>query len=407
MHPLPGADDPQFVQTSAFWSPDGKYLIYSRAVAREAFPAGASKSQCANDPNETQIQYDLYKIPFKNGLGGKAVPVEGASDNGMSNNFPKVAPDGKWIVFVQNQNGLLMRPDSKLYIVPFNGGKARLMNCNLSLMNSWHTFSPNGRWLAFSSKARGPYTRLMLTHVDANGNDTPAIIVDDTTAANRAVNIPEFVNMPPSKSIEKIDPQATDFYRLFDEAYKLIESDDIPGAIKTLNEAVKADPEDSLGHFMLGSALSANDQESEALLEYRKAVALSPANPKFLDHLAMSQVLNGDPEGAVEELQKASDLDPSSVEYRFNLAYVLESRGDFAGAIPPLEKAVALSRSKNWRCLAELAKVYDKTGRADDAIQTARQALELALEQDDPQDARDLQDALDHYEHAGAGTKSN
>jgi hypothetical protein len=37
----------------------------------------------------------------------------------------------------------------------------------------------------------------MLTHIDAAGNDTPAIFVDDTTAANRAVNIPEFVNLPP------------------------------------------------------------------------------------------------------------------------------------------------------------------------------------------------------------------
>ncbi|HZD32029.1 MAG TPA: hypothetical protein VE779_10265, partial [Candidatus Angelobacter sp.] len=28
LRPLPGANDPHFVQTSAFWSPDGKYLIY-------------------------------------------------------------------------------------------------------------------------------------------------------------------------------------------------------------------------------------------------------------------------------------------------------------------------------------------------------------------------------------------
>ena len=33
LRPLPGADDPKFVQTSAFWSPDGKYLIFSRAEA--------------------------------------------------------------------------------------------------------------------------------------------------------------------------------------------------------------------------------------------------------------------------------------------------------------------------------------------------------------------------------------
>ena len=29
----------------------------------------------------------------------------------MSNSFPKVSPDGRWIVFVQARNGLLMRPD--------------------------------------------------------------------------------------------------------------------------------------------------------------------------------------------------------------------------------------------------------------------------------------------------------
>ncbi len=404
MHPLPGADDPNFAQTSAFWSPDGKYLIFSRATAREPFPAGVPKSKFANDPNETQIQYDLYKIAFNDGHGGKAEPVVGASGNGMSNNFPKVSPDGKWIVFVQNKNGLLMRPDSKLYIVPFNGGNARLMNCNLSLMNSWHTFSPNGHWLAFSSKARGPYTRLMLTHIDKNGNDTPAVIVDDTTAANRAVNIPEFVNMPPDKMIEKIDPQATEFYRLFDEAYKMIENNDITGAITTLNAAVRADLEDSLGHFMLGTALSANDQESDALPEFRKAVALSPRNPKFLDHLAMSLFLNGDQDGAVVQLQKAVALDPTSVEYPYNLGFVFESRGDFFDAVSPLEKAVELSHAGNWRCLAELGKVYNKIGRPSDAARATRMAIELAEQQNDLRDARELRETLTQYESEAGQT---
>ena len=125
----------------------------------------------------------------------------------MSNSFPKVSPDGRWIVFVQARNGMVMRPDGKLYIVPFAGGEARLMKCNTPLMNSWHTFSPNGRWLAFSSKSRSPYTQLYLTHVDADGNDTPPILVDNTTAANRAVNLPEFANIPRG-GLETIDPVA-------------------------------------------------------------------------------------------------------------------------------------------------------------------------------------------------------
>ncbi len=421
MRPLPGADDPQYVHTSAFWSPDGKYLIFSRALARDPYPAGVPKPEFANDPNETQIQYDLYKIPFNEGRGGKAVPVEGASGNGMSNNFPKVSPDGEWIVWVQNKNGLLMRPDSKLYIVPFAGGKPgspatgpsrwggkpRLMHCNMAPMNSWHTWSPNGHWLAFSSKARGPYTRLMLTHIDADGNDSPAVIVDDTTAANRAINIPEFVNLPPGVGIDKMDPQATDFYRLFDEAYTLIENNQFPEAIVTLRKAIQNNPDDALVHYVLATALSASDLEKDALAEYRRAAVLAPTNAMFLDHLAVSLALNGDSAGAVEQLQRTIAVDPASVEYRFNLAYVLESRGEFASAVQPLERAVAMSRRKDWRCLAELAKVYDKTGHTAEAIESMREALDLAVKQNNGQVARTLEDALRHYEQAGSGAKSN
>ncbi len=60
----------------------------------------------------------------------------GASENGMSNNFPKVSPDGKWIIFVENKTGLLMRPDSQLYIVPAEGGVPRRLSANGPMMNS-------------------------------------------------------------------------------------------------------------------------------------------------------------------------------------------------------------------------------------------------------------------------------
>lgn len=193
--PLPGADDPKYVQTDGVWSRDGKWIVFSRAVARDPRPVGQHLALFANDPNETQIQYDLYRIPFNDGRGGAAERIVGASENGMSNNFPKISPDGKWVVFVQCKNGQLMRPDSRLFIVPFAGGEARLMRANTRLMNSWHSFSPSGRWLVFSSKARSPFTQMYLTHIDAQGHDTPAILVENTTAANRAVNIPEFVNI--------------------------------------------------------------------------------------------------------------------------------------------------------------------------------------------------------------------
>ena len=137
---------------------------------------------------------------FQRRRGGTPEPVRGASNNGMSNNFPKVSPDGKWIVFVQCKNGLLMRPDSKLYIVPFEGGEARPLESNLPVMNSWHTFSPNGKWLAFSSKTPSFYTHLYLTHIDENGHASPPVVVENATASNRAVNIPEFANIGPRRT---------------------------------------------------------------------------------------------------------------------------------------------------------------------------------------------------------------
>ena len=193
---LPGADNPNFVQTNGFWSPDGKYLVFARAGARDAYPPGRKLAEYAGDPLEPTIQYDLYRIPFNGGKGGRPQAIAGASNNHMSNSFPKVSPDGRWIVFVQSRNGQLMRPDGQLYIVPSAGGEARRMRCNTALMNSWHSFSPNGRWLVFSSKSRSPYTQMFLTHIDEEGNDSPAILIENSTASNRAVNIPEFVNIP-------------------------------------------------------------------------------------------------------------------------------------------------------------------------------------------------------------------
>ncbi|HYK89653.1 MAG TPA: hypothetical protein VE398_12830, partial [Acidobacteriota bacterium] len=71
MKALPGADNPNFVQTDAFWSPDGSYLVFARAPARDPYPKNRPLAEYPNDPNETQIQYDLYRIPFHAGKGGR------------------------------------------------------------------------------------------------------------------------------------------------------------------------------------------------------------------------------------------------------------------------------------------------------------------------------------------------
>ena len=69
LQPLPGADDPRFVQMGAVGVPDGQYLVFARAEARDPNPPGMPLAHFANDPNELPIQYDLYRIPFRNGRG--------------------------------------------------------------------------------------------------------------------------------------------------------------------------------------------------------------------------------------------------------------------------------------------------------------------------------------------------
>ena len=376
LQPLPGANDPRYVQTDGVWSPDGKYVVFARAEAKIPYPPGVSLALYANDPNETQIQYDLYRMPFNNGKGGHPQRIAGASENGMSNNFPKVSPDGRWIVFVRCRNGQLMRPDSKLYIVPFEGGEARPMKCNTPLMNSWHTFSPNGRWLAFSSKSRSPYTQLYLAHIDANGNDTPPILVDNTTAANRAVNLPEFANIPRG-GLEKIDPVATEFYKMENVAIELMKKNKFGEAIPVWRKALELDPGDGKAHFNLGYSLNQNGELREAIAEYRKACELSPEDPLAFANFALALVQDGKPDEAIVNYRKSLALNAANPAVEADLGAVLSEKGLTAEGLDHLEKAVAMN-PESADAHNKLASVLVKTGQTAEATAHLEEAVALA-----------------------------
>ena len=377
LQPLPGADDPNFVQTSAFWSPDGKWLVYSRAAARDPYPPGYKKSTYANDPNETQIQYDLYRIPFNDGKGGTPEKVVGASENGMSNNFPKVSPDGKWIVFVECKNGLLMRPDSKLYIVPFEGGVARPLESNLPVMNSWHTWSPNGRWLAFSSKSPSLYTHLYLTHIDEQGHASPPVVVENATAANRAVNIPEFVNFSIG-DLDHIETPAVDFYKDFDAAQQLSDTHKYAEAVPAWKLALEKDPEDPRTHNNLGVALAATGKTSEAIEEYNKSLTLNGDSSQTHNNLGSALAEAGKTEEAFAEFQKAIELNPDNGSAHVNLGHMLEEMGGHRQeAIAELTKGIELA-PKSYDGHNIYGVILARMGKLDEAIAEMQKAVELS-----------------------------
>jgi tetratricopeptide (TPR) repeat protein len=373
LQPLPGADDPRYVHTDATWSPDGQYLVFARAEAKEAYPPGGKLAAYANDPNETQIQYGLYRIPFNEGKGGKPEPIIGASQNGMSNNFPKISPDGRWIVFVQCRNGQLMRPDSQLYIVPTEGGQVRRMRCNTPLMNSWHSFSLNGRWMVFSSKGRSPYTQMYLTHLDEQGQDSPAILIENATKANRAVNIPEFVNVPPG-GLLKMDAPATEFYRLFDVATTLVDKGEYEAAIPEFQKALEINPEDARSHSKLGVALARVGRFSEAVSECRKAVELDPAYADAYMNLGIALAQKGKPNEAIPHFERSLQLSPDNTEAHANLAAALISEGRIDEAIAHCQKALSVNPDYPL-AHANLAIALAKTRKLDEAVPHFEKAL--------------------------------
>jgi Flp pilus assembly protein TadD len=408
---LPGADDPRFVHANAVWSPDGQFLVFARGSATDPYPPGRPRATFSNDPNELPMRFDLYRIPFNGGKGGKAEPIEGASNNGMSNSFPKISPDGRFIVYVQAKNGLLMRPDSQLFIVPTAGGKPRRMTCNTSLMNSWHSFSPNGRWLVFSSKSRSPYTQMFLTHIDEAGNDTPAIFIENSTAANRAVNIPEFVNVPP-ETVLKIATPAADFARHVDLAAEAMQRREFEAAARELAQALSLAPDDSTVHNNLGVALTELGKLDEAVGHFEKALELNPKFAEAYNNFGEALSRKGNVNGALSKYQKAVGLDsehadaqrnlgtalartgntaaalahfrkavaiePDAAEARRDLGHALAETGNFQEASVELERATALSGGKDALALYFLSRVYADLRRVAEAERAANQALAVA-----------------------------
>jgi tetratricopeptide (TPR) repeat protein len=369
IEPLPGADDPRYVHTNAVWSPDGSYLVFARAAARDPYPPGGRMAESANDPNELPVRYDLYRIPFNNGRGGRAEPIPGASNNGKSNSFPKISPDGRWLVFVQSRNGQLMRPDSELFIVPASGGKARRLNSNTALMNSWHSFSPNGRWMVFSSKSLSPYTQMFLTHIDENGNDSPAILIENSTAANRAVNIPEFVNIAPD-GLLNIDVPAAEFYRIYDKASEASNAGDFASAAALWRSALTIDADDPRAHNNLGVALGGLSQLDQAEASLRRAIELKPAYAEA--HYNLGGVLHraGRTAEALASWERALRLMP-------------DFAGDAAQRASALAQAATSDRSADaWR--RTLVSAYNDRGvtasgqaNAAEAESNFRKALEI------------------------------
>jgi tetratricopeptide (TPR) repeat protein len=378
--PLPGADDPEYVQSNPTWSPDGKTIVFARAKAyRDAKVANAQAILLSEKDvpefveDEEPFQFDLYRVPFNEGRGGTAEPIAGASHDGKSNFFAKFSPDGKWIVFCKARNYMLLMPDSELYIVPAEGGVARRLRANTRRMNSWHSFSSNGRWLVFSSKANTPYTQLFLTHIDAAGESTPPVVLERFTGSDRAANIPEFVPLP-AGAIAKIQERFLDAYSFLRAGLANERTGDYAGAVRAYERGLAVQPENAELLNSLGFALFQQGRSQEAVDALEKAVAADPRHKKAHNNLALAAIDLGELELAEAHYRESLAIEPQPAIYN-DLGFVLERQGMTDEAVELYRKSLELdatSASAHHNLAASLA----RTGQLAEAERHFRAALE-------------------------------
>lgn len=428
---LKGADDPKYVQSNPTWSPDGKTILFAKTETYDLkHTHGEGKTLLTRDECKEFVEdgkpfrFKIYRVDFNEGAGGESTPLEGASEDGVSNYFPKYSPDGKWIVFCKSSSYMLLRGDSKLYIMPAEGGTPRLMRCNTDQMNSWHSWSPNGKWLVFSSKANGPYTQLWLTHIDVNGESTPPIVLEQFTAVDRAANIPEFVNIKPD-GIRKISPRflndiswcraGDEFYRnnkpqaaltnylgalsINPNCYQAHQKlgflyfnvfDNQEEGLKHMEKALKIEPRYAMTHYDYGLANMHLRNFATAKLQIAEAIRLIPKGidsqyeaAEMRYQLARATLFNGDAEGAMTHLEEAIAVRTNHAEAAYLLAALLVRSGEFTRAITLMRGAIEtdprVDRNPDIHAAigAHLAEVQDFRG----ALTEAQRALQLAKAQ--------------------------
>ena len=445
---LPGADDPNYVQSNPSWSPDGKCLVFARAKAYDLKDTKGkgkvllTREECKEFTEDGKpFLFDLYRIPFNEGKGGTPEPIEGASNNGMSNYFAKYSPDGKWIVFCKAKSYMLLQPDSELYIIPAEGGKAQRLRANTSRMNSWHSFSPNSRWLVFSSKANSPYTQLFLTHIDEQGQSTPAILLENFTTPDRAANIPEFINAEPT-GIKKIHKQFLNDYSFVRAGNAFFRQGEADNAIAEYKEALKINPNNVQAHLKMGFLLyNVKGKPEEGMAHLTRVLELDPDNAFAHHDLGMallpqkkfdqavkhfSQALQRMPEGVDKQynavamhhnlglalfycrkfkestvhLSQAVRLAPDKGKIHYDLAAALVAVGNSDDALSHYSKALSLKPDVDISPILHflLAQNYAKAGQFQKAVLSAEKALNLARTAGDMQLARQTQKLMEYYQ---------
>ncbi len=232
IHTLDGKEIPLPVVNGSYtaWSPDGKMVAISindtdiqilNIETGNITPlAGASEpdmietmpawspdgktiafvraASLPEDSARIDVPCDIYTVPSG---GGSALPLPGASGDGF-NYYPTYSPGGKWLAFTRHVDGQDTYGDkaSDIYLVPAQGGKRILLRANSDeSADTWPSWSSDGEKLGFSSDRRDGQYDVLLTEVGSNGQSTNACLLPGAAQPNDEEFHPVWLatNIPP------------------------------------------------------------------------------------------------------------------------------------------------------------------------------------------------------------------
>ena len=204
--------DKDRLETYPTWSPDGKYLYFCSA------PILWKDRNKVPPENYDKVQYDLRRISYDVATNqwGQAETVLSAAQTGQSILLPRISPDGRFLVFCMCRYGCfpVYQPSSDLYLMDLAAASAekpyRKLAINSEFSESWHSWSSNSRWIAFSSKRQdGLFTRTYLSYVDNAGTARKPFVLPqrDPTYYDSLLetySVPELVKGPVTASRSRL-----------------------------------------------------------------------------------------------------------------------------------------------------------------------------------------------------------
>jgi len=198
----------------------------------------------------------------------------------------------------------------------------------------------------------------------------------------------------------------------------LVDKGDPKAGQESFEKALAVDPEYPLAHFDLAHIQADAGQIDIAIAHLRQVLKIAPNYPRAARTLATLLAAKGQLEEAAKLYARAVRTDSRDNLSRGLLGLILKARGkaeainalawtlatsanaafrDGARAIDLAQKACELTDWRSAGAMDTLAAAYAETGKFDQAVETARKALELAKSRQNPALLNDIQQHLDCF----------